>query len=113
MWDEDYTDISSSIQYKAVYVGNGEFTLSTQTPIYGGATAMLFFLAGDVSSGASGDNKVYEDNPKTITSINGYVTIAYRTVYNINPQDYSTMLNLGSEAIPYEPYGYFIEIEVS
>jgi hypothetical protein len=110
LWDEDYTDISSSIKYKAVYVGNGEFTLSTQTPIYGGATAMLFFLAGDVSSGASGDNKVYEDNPKTVTSINGYVTIAYRTVYNINPQDYSTMLNSGSTALPYEPYGIKIPI---
>ena len=45
--------------------------------------------------------------PSTFTApITGYVA------FRLDPGE-PAMLNLGSTALPYEPYGYFIEIEVS
>ena len=106
LWDEDYTGISGSIKYVQIPVGNGRFTLSTTAPMQGETSAALFLLAGNVSSGASGSAKVYSGNPLTVTAIDGYVTVAFRSLTTVNPADYDTMLNLGSTPLPYEPYGY-------
>lgn len=38
-----------------------------------------------------------------------YCRLSYRT----HGEETNPMLNLGSTALPYEPFGYFIEIEVS
>lgn len=107
LYDEAYTGLTTSLTYLPMYVGDGEFTLSTTTPINDGTSASLFFLRGQASSGASTPtNGVWEGQSRTITAINGYITIAYR--YNegvyVNPQNYNTMLNSGSTALPYEPY---------
>lgn len=114
LFDEDYTGISSSLKYVPVYVGNGSFTLSTTCPIIEGA-ATLFFLAGNVQSGASSvSNGVYKNRPITVASSNGYVTVVYRYVSyatgSCDPRNEKTMLNTGSTALPYEPYGYKIPI---
>ena len=110
LWDEDYTGISSSIKYVQMHVGEGLFTLSTTAPMQGETSAALFLLAGNVSSGASGSAKVYLGNPLTVTAIDGYVTVAFRGLTTVNPADYDTMLNSGSTALPYSPYGYKLEI---
>ena len=114
LWNEDYTGISGSIKYAPVYVGNGSFILSTSCPIIEGA-ASLFFLAGNVQSGAStSSNGVYKNRPITVASSDGYVTVAYRYVsYQsgiADPRNEKTMLNSGSTALPYEPYGFEISI---
>lgn len=107
LFDEEYPTISSSMKYRAIYVGNGTFTMSTTLPLNSGS-ANLFFLAGDVSSGAStSTNGVSLNVPRTITSIDGYVTVAYRIVNNdnqYNPVNYNTQIELGSTATAYEPY---------
>lgn len=105
LWDEDYTGISDTIIYKPVYVGDGQFTMSNNAPRTSDLAALLFLLAGNVSSGASsGINGVWDEQPRTVTSIDGYVTVAYRTVRTYTPVGSQTMLNTGSTALPYEPY---------
>lgn len=104
LWDEIYTDIATSVKYKALKVGDGQFTLSSTTPQASGA-AQLFLLAGDVSSGAStSDNGVWSGHSKTVTASGGYVTIGYREQYGVSPTDYKTQLEKGSTATTYEPY---------
>lgn len=111
LWDEGYTDISTSVIYFPLYVGDGYFTLSTTMPRYLNA-AGLFLLPGQQSGGGStSTNGVWEGQPRTFQSQNGYITIAYKYfqasgVY-ISPADYETMLNAGSTAMDYEPYGKY------
>lgn len=109
LWSEEYTGISVNLTYVPIYVGDGQFTLSTTTP-FSGQAANLFFLAGNVASGAStGVNGVWDGVSKTVTAIDGYVTICYRNATS-NPEYFKTMLNTGSTAKPYEPHGYKIPI---
>ena len=110
LWAENYVGISETLIYRAVYVGNGSFTLSSTVGVQGQA-AVLFLLAGQVSSGAStANNGVWEGQNRTETSIDGYVTVAYRAYSLVTPETADTMLNTGSTANPYEPYGYKIPI---
>ena len=55
LFDEIYTDLvqGQTVKYKPVYVGDGNFTLSTDYPLVQAGTADLFLLPGNVSSGAS------------------------------------------------------------
>lgn len=100
----------TTIVYVPIYVGEGSFTLSTDFPE--NSTKDVFFMAGNVSSGASSSaNGVSVTAPRTRTAIDGYVTIATR--YNTNrenPANYNYMLNAGSTAQSFEPYGYKIPI---
>ena len=114
LFDENYPNIKvDTPTYRSIYVGDGTFTLSTTTVQYR-STANLFFLAGNIGSGASTQNNgIWNGNPRTVTAVDGYVTIAYR--YYIgdetsDPRSNDVMLNLGSTALPYEPYGYKIPI---
>lgn len=105
LWDEDYAGISSTVIYLPIYVGNGDYTMSTNCPLYNQTSASLFLLAGNVSTGIStSTNGVYEQMSRTVTSVDGYVTIAYRIQGDISPVNYNTMLNIGGTALPYEPY---------
>lgn len=73
VWSSDTTVI-----YTPINVGDGEFTMSTPNFPYH-STQDVFFLAGNVGSGASsGTNGVGKGNPITVTSVNGYVTVANR-----------------------------------
>ena len=114
LWSEDYTGISQTIKYVPIYVGNGDVTISTTCGRSGtgtGAAAVLFLLAGSVSTGASTDgNGVWNGNDRTVSAVDGYVTVAFRTYTTANPDNAETMLNLGTTALPYEPYGYKIPI---
>ena len=77
LFNEQYPSISTAIQYIPINVGDGQFTASTTTPISGNSAA-LWFLAGNVDSGASGNNNLYNERNRTVNAIDGYVTIAYR-----------------------------------
>jgi hypothetical protein len=105
LFDENYENISSALIYKPFYVGNGTFTLSTTTPLNTSNNANLFFLSGNVSTGAStSSNGVYINNSRQVQSVNGYVTIAYRNLQSVDPTDYNTQLEKGSTATTYEAY---------
>ncbi len=104
LWNEDYTGISANITYKAIYVGDGTFTCSTTCPMSGQAKN-VFFLSGNVSSGAaSATNGVSNGLPITTQSTNGYVTIAYRNDFGLNPANYETQIEIGSNATEYVPF---------
>ena len=107
LWGENYTGISEALKYVPIFVGDGTFTLSTDTPNWNG-NAPLFLLSGSVTSGASTPiNGVYDGVRRTMDSSNGYVTIAFRQLSDLSdPITHKTMLNSGSTALPYEPYGY-------
>lgn len=115
LFDEVYPDLVAGqlVKYEALYVGEGQFTLSTNYPLVQTGIADLFFLSGNVSSGASTNtNGVWNEQSRTVASSNGYVTVGYRKYSDIHPllTDYNVMLNLGSTALPYEPYGYKLPI---
>ena len=105
LFDKSGIVLTSEVQYIPVNVGDGEFTLSTQ---YNNTYRRdVFFLPGNVNDGASSsENSVALNNPKTVTSENGYVTVGLRTNTegDMNPLDYDIMLNSGSTVLPYEPY---------
>lgn len=114
LFDEEYPNMKvDTTTYRKIYVGDGTFTLSTTTAQYRN-TADLFFLAGNVISGASTQsNGVWNGNPRTVAAVDGYVTIAYRYYANdeaSDPRNNDVMLNTGSTALPYEPYGYKLDI---
>ena len=103
LFDESYPSIGT-LKYMSIFVGNGTFTMSTDLPTRTDTYANLFFLANQVSSGAdSALNGVYNNRPVTVTSTDGYVTIAYR-YDQYNPRDYHTQIEHGTTATTYEPY---------
>lgn len=110
LFDEIYPDVSNIIQYLPIYVGDGKFTCSYSMPNIGGNGSIVFFLAGNVSSGANNNtNGVDNIRPRTVTSVNGYVTIGYRNgtalgMADIIPTDYNCQIEKGSTATTYEPY---------
>lgn len=113
LWDEVYTDITSgSIKYRSIYVGANDITASTTAPKAESGYSNLFIIAGEVSSGASSDtNGFWINSSRTVTPIDGYVTIAYRNSSNVDPQDYKTQIEIGSTATSYEPYENICPIE--
>lgn len=111
LWNEQYPSIEIALRYVSIYVGDGEFTLSTNCPIGDGLYPCLFFLTGQATSGAStGTNDVRLGVSRTVTATDGYVTIAYRGYSDVSPVDYETMLNTGGTALDYEPFGYKITL---
>ena len=107
LFDEVYPNIVfGTVKYKALYVGDGTFTASTNMPK--GAYDNLFFLSGNVSTGASTPtNGIDSNTSRTITSENGYVTIGYRkdSDYDLDPTNYHVQVEKSSTATAYEPYG--------
>lgn len=107
LFDEVYTNIYDGLRYKAIFVGNGTFTMSTTTPRHSDG-ANLFFLAGQVTTGVStNSNGVWANQNRTVASVNGYVTIAYRILGGVSeysPVNYETQIEVGTTATEYQPY---------
>ena len=115
LFDGEYEDIQENLPiYEAIYVGDGYFTLSTTAPLNVNSAANLFLMSGDVQTGAStATTGVWSGHDGTVESVNGYITVAYRYQYSVDPRNYNTMLNAGSTALPYEPYGYKVPVTVT
>lgn len=95
----------TGLTYAPIYVGNGDFTLSTTAPLNSQNTANLYLLAGNVSSGAlTPTNGVYINHPITQTAINGYVTVASRSHSGVDIKQYNNQLEKGTIPTTYEPY---------
>ena len=98
---------SDTVNYKSYAVPNGTYTMSTPDFPTVSSTANIFFLAGDVSSGASSaSNGVLQGTSRTINVTNGYYTIGYRSGMTNpnNPKNYSWQIEQGSTATAYVPY---------
>ena len=65
----------------------------------------LFALAGEASSGAAtGTNDVHKNQSRTITPINGFITIAYRDWNGVNPATADTMIEIGTAKTTFAQY---------
>lgn len=95
----------NDVLYSPIYVGNGQFTLSTTAPQSAQDAANLFLLAGNVSSGIStATNGVWTNHSVTVTSVDGYVTVASRGINSLDVRGYNNQLEKGASATTYEPY---------
>ena len=101
---DDMPTPGNLVQYKSFYVGDGDFIASTDCPYVAG-NAAVFFLAGEVSSGASTlTNGVSSRTGRIQTAIDGYVTVAWRLYSNINPQNYKIQIESGTTITSWVPY---------
>jgi hypothetical protein len=113
LFNEVYQNLDSTIKYISIQVGDGTFTLSTDMDGALNRDCCLFFLAGQVTGGANySTNGCISGTSRTVTSSGGYVTIGYRLWSAGNPSTAHTMLNSGSTALPYEPFGYKITLNL-
>lgn len=108
LFDGQYPDMPSAssmtLKYRSIYVGDGNVTGSTNAPL-AGSNSNLFLLAGKVSTGAAtGGNDINENRTRTVTPIDGYITIAYRQYNGVDPREYNVQIERGSTATSYEPY---------
>lgn len=114
LFNEVYPNLNTTIKYIPIQVGDGTFTLSTDIEGTLKSDCCLFFLAGNVDSGANySANGCISGTSRTVTSSGGYVTIGYRLWGTGNPSTAHTMLNAGDSALPYEKYGYKIPITLA
>lgn len=95
-----------SLRYYSLNIGNGTFTMSTTMPLQAdNSSSNLFILPGQVETGASSSrNGVSIGIPRTVDSVDGYITIAYRNANGVDPADYNIQIEQGSIATAYEPY---------
>ena len=114
LFDEVYPNLNTTIKYIPIQVGDGVFTLSTDIEGTLKSDCCLFFIAGNVDSGANYNaNGVISGTSRTVESSGGYVTIGYRLWGTGNPSAAHTMLNSGSSALLYEKYGYKIPVTLA
>lgn len=102
-----FASSDSSTKYTHYQVPNGVYTMSSPDFPFANSISNVFFLAGNVSTGASSaGNGVAKDKPVTITVTDGYYTVAHRTTSaNQNlPRDYNWQIEQGPTATTYEPY---------
>lgn len=85
---------------------NTEYTMSSDCPLYN--VGALIAIGNVRESFTTAKNGVYPNHPITrTTDANGELVIGLRTNgSDYNPADYDTMLNTGSTALPYVPFGY-------
>ena len=105
LFDEVYPDLDGTVRYRSIYVGDVTVTLSSSGTLTNGA--LIFLLTGQATSGASTNtNGVGRSTSRTVTATDGYITIAYctRSSGSRTPLDDDVMLNVGTTALPYEPY---------
>ena len=112
--DPSLLSTTNAILYAPIYVGDGTFTLNTTAPKNSAQGANLFFIAGNVSSGASTDNNgVWSGHSRSITSINGYVTVASRSEGGVNIKEYNNMLQSASNAEQsYTPHRDILDVAI-
>ena len=108
------------IYYKIVLEPNTQYTMITNVPNFQIDECPYMFGTQNVMTAAN--DSVYPNEPKTITSnSDGSVFIACRIIPSSNPEryvkkqsfdngTYYIMLNTGSTALPYEPYGYAVKL---
>ena len=103
----------ASVAYLHYAVPNGIYTMSSPDFPFTANLANVFFLAGNVNSGASSaTNGVAINKPVTITVTDGHYTVVHRyqsgegSGNNPNhPIDYNWQIEQGNQATTYVPYG--------
>ena len=105
LFDENYANIGEATRYRAIFVGDNTVTMTTTNGRGSGGGANLFLLAGSVSTGANTNtNGVWSTTPRTVTAVNGYVTVGYRNYKGADPREANTQLEIGTSGSNYAPY---------
>ena len=105
LFDGQFPSIDITVKYRQIKVKNGTYTMSTDCPLNASQGSNIFFISGYATSGASTvANGVYINNPRTVTTTDGYITVGYRSDGGISPSDYSSQIEKGETATTYEPY---------
>lgn len=95
---------STTIVYVPLNIGEGTFTISTDFP--NNSTKDVFVFAGQVDTGASSStNGVSSTVPRTVTAVDGYITLASRKNNSRpNPANYNWQIEAGETATSFVPY---------
>lgn len=103
--------------YRLSVKPNTQYTLKSNAPSTTTPSAQTTFLYGDSDTMTTVNNGVYSDIANTVTStVEGYIFVAIRKYYQYitEPTEtdfangtYTIMINEGSTALPYEPYGQY------
>ena len=93
LFDNTFPSIGETLIYMPLKVEDDTYIMETTCPKNNQNAANLFFLTGNVSTGASTpSNGVWEGNSVTVASTDGYITIAYRNFAGANPANYITTI---------------------
>lgn len=103
---QENNEIMNFVQIK---VPNGIYTLSSNIPrTFNGDSCYIFFISGyksDIVGISSDSNGVNDGVSRTVESVDGYVTIAYRYKETVNHfSDYWYQIEKGTVVTEYEPY---------
>ena len=95
---------NTTIVYVPIKIGDGTFTISTDFP--NNNTKDVFIFPGQVDTGASSStNGVSSTVPRTVTAVDGYITLASRkNSSRPNPANYNWQIEKGESATDYSPY---------
>ena len=105
LYDGQFPSLSSNIYYRYYFVGNATVTGSSNVPLSAQGYGNIFLLPGKVNSGVStGGNNITDGVSRTVNPVDGWVTVAYRNNYDVNPADYNVQIEVGATATAYEPY---------
>jgi hypothetical protein len=121
LWYKGDVVVNVGDVYKAIPISLsvGEYTFSFDYESKNTNLVTIIFYNGSTtvqySTVTINDRKgtVIINAKQPITTIRLYSANGYAPSQSYSAKFTEIMLNLGSEALPYEPYGYFIEIEVS
>ena len=105
LYDGQFPSLSSNIYYRHYFVGDATVTGSSNVPLSAQGYGNIFLLPGKVNSGVStGGNNITDGVSRTVNPVDGWVTVAYRNNYDVNPADYNVQIEVGATATAYEPY---------
>ena len=105
IYDGQFPSLSSNIYYRHYFVGYATVTGSSNVPLSAQGYGNIFLLPGKVNSGVStGGNNITNGVSRTVNPVDGWVTVAYRNNYDVNPADYNVQIEVGATASAYEPF---------
>ena len=106
MFDGNFPNIDGdNVKYRSIYVGNQPVTISTTCTDNTKGYAILYVMPGIVATGAdTATNGIQNGLSRTIEPVDGYITIAYRVSYDVDPRNFLTQIEVSSNATKYEPY---------
>lgn len=102
-FDGSFPDITSEIQLRAYALPNGTYTVSSDCPLNTESKANIF-VRHTTGSVTTADDGVWNGQSRTIVVDAGYIYIYYRNTGNINPNNYKTQIESGSQATSWTPY---------
>lgn len=105
LYDGQFPNLSQYLYFRHYYVGNSTVTGSSNVPLSSQGYGNIFLLPGKADTGAStGMNNITDGVSRTVNPVDGWVTIAYRNNYDVNPEDYNVQIEIGTTATEFENF---------